>query len=344
MGVGGASRLAAALLVALLAPAACGSGPAQTQSAVPAPIAVPTAASAHLLKGFPVPAGSAPHDVAPAADGGIWFTAQAAGYLGHLDPRDGSVIRVPLGQGSKPHGVITGPDGAAWVTDNGQSAIVRVDATTREVSRFRLPAGRHDVELNTAAIGSDGSVWFTAQRGLYGRLDPRTGAMQVHDAPGGAGPYGMTATPDGTVYYASFAGSHIARVDPASGGATVIHPPTPNQGARRIWSDAQGLLWVSEWNVGQLARYDPATGRWREWRLPGKHPHPYGVYVDGQGTVWLSDWGGNQILSFDPEGERWTAVPLPGRAADVRQLAGRPGEVMGAAQALDRLLVLPTSG
>jgi hypothetical protein len=26
---------------------------------------------------FPVPAGSRPHDVAPAADGGVWFTAQA---------------------------------------------------------------------------------------------------------------------------------------------------------------------------------------------------------------------------------------------------------------------------
>ncbi|MBO0687190.1 MAG: lyase [Candidatus Dormibacteraeota bacterium] len=291
-----------------------------------------------------MPHGSAPHDVAPAADGGVWFTAQAAGYLGHLDPRDGSVTRVPLGQGSKPHGVITGPDGAAWVTDNGQSAIVRVDGTTREVRRFQLPPGRQNVDLNTAAIGRDGSVWFTGQRGVYGRLDPGTGAVQVHDAPGGAGPYGMTATPEGTIYYASFSGSHIARVDPASGRATVIHPPTPNQGARRIWSDSRGLLWVSEWNAGQLARYDPATGKWREWHLPGKAPHPYGVFVDDRGTVWLSDWGGNQILSFDPDSERWTAVPLPGRAADVRQLAGRPGQVMGAAQALDRLLILPLPG
>ncbi|MBN3816502.1 lyase, partial [Paraburkholderia sp. Se-20369] len=36
---------------------------------------------------FAVPAGSAPHDVAPAPDGGaVWFTAQAKGAAGRLDP------------------------------------------------------------------------------------------------------------------------------------------------------------------------------------------------------------------------------------------------------------------
>ena len=33
---------------------------------------------------YPVPAGSHPHDVAPAADGGVWYTAQASGELGWL--------------------------------------------------------------------------------------------------------------------------------------------------------------------------------------------------------------------------------------------------------------------
>lgn len=36
---------------------------------------------------FPVPAGSRPHDVAPADDGGVWYTAQGSGALGHLNPR-----------------------------------------------------------------------------------------------------------------------------------------------------------------------------------------------------------------------------------------------------------------
>ncbi|HXV88534.1 MAG TPA: hypothetical protein VD710_05495, partial [Nitrososphaeraceae archaeon] len=39
-----------------------------------------------LLKEFSVPAGSHPHDVAPAKNGSVWYTAQRSGELGLLDP------------------------------------------------------------------------------------------------------------------------------------------------------------------------------------------------------------------------------------------------------------------
>lgn len=95
----------------------------------------PTSGSetAPWLETFELPGGAGPHDVAPAADGGVWFTAQRAGYLGHFDPASRAVTEVPLGSGSRPHGVIVGADGAAWVTDGGLNAIVRVDGATRDV-------------------------------------------------------------------------------------------------------------------------------------------------------------------------------------------------------------------
>jgi phosphohistidine phosphatase SixA len=74
---------------------------------------------------YTVPAGSHPHDVAPAPDGTVWYTAQATGALGRLDPATRKTTEVALGEGSAPHGVIVGPDGAAWVTDGGLNAIVR---------------------------------------------------------------------------------------------------------------------------------------------------------------------------------------------------------------------------
>lgn len=54
--------------------------------------------------------------------------------------------------------------------------------------------------------------------------------MKVLDAPRGAGPYGIHATPDGTVYFASLAGSYVARIDAATASASVIEPPTRRQG------------------------------------------------------------------------------------------------------------------
>jgi virginiamycin B lyase len=340
--------LVATVAVALVAAACSGSGEAsRSPSAPPGSSAAPagTAAGpvpAARLTTFTVPDGAGPHDVAPAGDGGIWFTAQAAGYLGHLQPGSGTVTRVELGEGSRPHGVITAADGTAWVTDGGLNAVLRVDAATREVRRFPLPADRAGANLNTATLDHDGVVWFTGQGGIYGRVDPRTGRLQVYDAPGGPGPYGLTTTPGGDVYYASLAGGHIARIDRASGRATVLRPPTPGQGARRIWADSRGRLWVTEWTAGQLARYDPASRQWREWRLPGDHPQPYAVYVDGDDLVWVSDFGANRLLRFDPAGERFTTIGLPGPAANVRQLIGRPGQVLGAASALDRLVLVRT--
>lgn len=297
-------------------------------------------ASRPQVQEFDVPAGSRPHDVAPAADGTVWYTAQGAGALGRLDPATGEVREIPLGAGSAPHGVIVGPDGAAWVTDSGLNAIVRVDPVTEAVRVFPLPEDRGGANLNTAAFDPNGVLWFTGQSGIFGRLDPGTGAMQIFDAPRGRGPYGITATLDGDVYYASLAGSHIARVDPVAGTATVLEPPTPSQGARRVWSDSQGRVWVSEWNAGQVGMYDPKTNEWREWRLPGPNPQAYAVYVDERDLVWLSDFGANALVSFDPATEAFTAYPLPSPNGAVRQIAGRPGEVWGAESGASQLVLI----
>jgi virginiamycin B lyase len=295
------------------------------------------------LQEFAVPDGSHPHDVAPAGDGTVWYTAQATGRLGRLDPETGRTTEVPLGEGSAPHGVIVGPDGAPWITDGGLSAIVRVDPATEAVRRFPLPDDRPAVNLNTATFDRRGILWFTGQGGVYGSVDPRGGRVRVFDAPRGAGPYGITTTPDGGVWYASLAGSHIAGIDPASGKATVLEPPTPDQGARRLWSDSKGRLWVSEWNAGRLGRFDPADQRWREWELPGAGPQPYAVYVDDRDMVWLSDFAANALVRFDPATERFASFPLPTADGRVRQLLGRPGELWGAESAVDKLVVAHSS-
>jgi virginiamycin B lyase len=291
------------------------------------------------LREYKVFDGAGPHDVAPTATGKVWFTAQAAGELGRLDSRTGRVRRVALGSGSAPHGVIVGPDRAAWVTDGGLNAIVRVDARSLRVRRFPLPADRASANLNTATFDRRGRLWFTGQSGVYGRLDPRSGRLRVFDAPRGPGPYGISTTRAGAVWYASLAGSHIARIETRSGRARIVEPPTDSQGARRIWPDSRGRLWISEWNAGKLGVYNPRTRRWREWRLPGANPQPYAVYVDEADLVWLTDFGANSLVRFDPARRRFDSFRLPQQGANVRQLLGRDGEVWGAESGTDRLVV-----
>jgi len=295
------------------------------------------------IEAFEVPAGSRPHDVAPAVDGGVWYTAQHLGELGWLDPATGETIHIPLGTGSRPHGVIVDEHGTPWVTDGGLNAIVSVDPATHEVTVYTLPDGREDANLNTATFDEVGVLWFTGQAGVYGSLDPATGSMQVYDAPHGWGPYGITATPSGVVYYASLAGSYVGEIA-ADGSALVLRPPTGGQGARRVWSDSTGSIWVSEWNSGNLSRYDPGTGVWDTWPLPGSDPAAYAVYVDERDIVWVSDFAADAIVRFDPITEEFTVIELPHDQGEVRQLLGRPGELWGAESAADHLVLIRTSG
>lgn len=298
-------------------------------------------ASAGQVTYFPVPKGAHPHDVAPAPDGKVWYTAQSQGALGILDPKNRRTLQIPLGSGAAPHGVIVGPDRAAWITEGGQNAIARFDPANNQVKLFPLPKEFPDANLNTATFDRKGILWFTGQNGVYGRLDPATGKVEAWKAPKGVGPYGITTTPKGDVWYASLAGDHIAKIDTVSGDVAMVQPPHPGAGPRRIWSDSKGVLWVSFWNSGEVGRYDPNAKSWKTWKLPKDSGGGcYAVYVDDRDKVWLTDFDANAIVKFDPATEKFDSFPSDRRGAAVRQLLGRPGEVWGAESGLDRLVVI----
>lgn len=282
------------------------------------------------------------HDLAPAPDGGVWFTAQRSGHLGWFDSSNGHTELIALGSGSSPHGVIQGPDGAAWITDSGLNAIVRVSWPHRDVRRFALPEGTPYANLNTCAFDGDGDLWFTGQSGVIGKVAVKTGTVTVRDAPGGRGPYGICSTPRGEVWWCSLAGSFIARIDRRTGDSVVVQPPTRNQGARRVWSDRAGRIWVSEWNSGQLSVHDPANGSWRAWKPHSESPRCYAVYVDERDMVWVAEWSSNAVFSFDPAGERWNRYELPRPGAGIRQMLGRQGEVWLPESGTEHITVIRT--
>ncbi|MBX6376522.1 MAG: lyase [Acetobacteraceae bacterium] len=321
--------------------------------AAPAPLRIRPAASAagnapapsgFRVTYFAARPGSGSRDVACSpADATVWYCGQRDGTLTRFDPRDGSLHPVPLGPGAAPHGVVFSPDGALWVTEGGQNAIARVDPRDFRVQLWRLPEARANANLNTGVFDRDGFLWFTGQNGIYGRFDPRTERMAVWDAPRGRGPYGITVTPEGSVWFVSLAGSYLAQVeDRETGRVRVVEPPTPRQGARRVWTDSQGRLWISEWNSGNVSMHDPRDGSWKVWRLPGERPRCYAVYVDEQDMVWLTDFAANAILRFDPRSETFLAFPSDRPGANVRHLGGRRGEIWGGESGNNRLVRIET--
>ena len=85
-------------------------------------------------------------------------------------------------------------------------------ATRRGKAEQPTSQDRRNANLNTAAFDRQGVLWFTGQNGVYGRVDPKTGAIAVFNALRGTGPYRI-ATPDGQVFFASLAGNYLDQID-----------------------------------------------------------------------------------------------------------------------------------
>lgn len=278
-------------------------------------------------------------DVTAAGDGTFWFCGQRNGTLSRLDPRTGAIRVVNLGDGARPHGVVRGPDGAAWVTEGGQNAIARVDPSDHRVTLWRLPERFPNTNLNTGVFDDRGTYWFTGQNGVIGRFVPSTERMDVWEAPRGRGPYGITRTPQGGIWYVSLAGSHLAEIaDLETARVRIVEPPTPNQGARRVWTDSQGRLWISEWNSGNVSMHDPRDASWKVWKLPGERPRAYSVWVDPSDQVWLTDFSANAIVRFNPATETFLSFPSDRPGANVRQMDGVAGEAWGGESGTDRMV------
>src|SRR5262249_17513994 len=153
-----------------------------------------------------------------------------------------------------------------------------------------------------------------------GRVEPASRKVEAWDAPRGYGPYGIAVTPQGTVWYVSLAGNYLAELDTKTGKPRIVEPPTPQQGARRVWPDSQGRLWISEWNSGQVSMHNPSDGSWKSWKLPGERPRAYAVYVDKSDGVWLTDFSANAIVRFDPKTQAFLSFPSDKTGANIRQL------------------------
>ena len=235
--------------------------------------------------------------------------------------------------------MITGADGAAWVTDGGRNSIIRVDATSEVVTEYPLPDEAADANLNTAVFDADGVLWFTGQNGWYGKVGT-DGTVAVYPAPEGRGPYGIAATSGGDVYFASLAGSYVGRIDPATGAATVLEPPVPDQGSRRVWADSAGPGVGERMGVRRRVRLRPGDRRVALVAAARREP-------DAVRRVRRRDRCGvaqrlrrQRARPLRPDDRDVHVVPAAQPDGAVRQLHGRPGEVWGAESSADQLVVV----
>jgi virginiamycin B lyase len=123
-------------------------------------------------------------------------------------------------------------------------------------------------------------------------------------------PHDVILTPDGTVWYNSFAEQILGRLDPATGAVKEYVVPTlkPNAplGGLALRPDAEGQVWMGLAYQAGVARFDPKTESFRMYPLPAPQNQdhtqttevePRHMHVDGK--VWIEDSGTYSIYRMD---------------------------------------------
>ncbi len=164
------------------------------------------------------------------ADGYLWFTQNQTHQIGRLDPSTGKITEY-----SAPSAITTlnskialGPDGNLWFTEFGAIGIFNPN-TGAIVKQVALPSGSE--EPFGIAVGPDDNIWYT--EGVLnstvtgyvsfgvGVINTKTESL-IKEIPVTAAsePFGLTAAPDGNLWFTVTGTSKVA------GSIDVINPAT----------------------------------------------------------------------------------------------------------------------
>jgi sugar lactone lactonase YvrE len=239
----------------------------------------------------PMPGPSA-EDVLVGEDGRVW-TGTADGGLHVHDPADGSVTTVAT-TGGRPLGLEWLPDGRLLVCDAGRG-LLAVDTSDGSVDVLATEAeGRRLRVTNNAAVGPDGTVWFTDSSAFYDVEDWRDDLI-AHTRSGRL----LRRTPDGEVetVVGALAFANGVSLTPAQDAVLVAETAT-----RRIRRVA-----LPEGQPGEVTA-------WVE-DLPG---HPDNLALGSDGLVWVALASSPpdptlRVLQRGPEALRRLAVRVPER-------------------------------
>ena len=187
------------------------------------------------------------------------------------------------------------------------------------IQAYELPKGGgspHDV-----AVSADGIVWYTAQRdGQLGRLDPRTGKVDLISLGNGAAPHGVIVGPDGAPWVTEGGTNAIVRVDPKT--REVKRWPLPEgrgyANLNTLTFDKRGRVWFTG-QSGVYGRLDPKTSAMQVWDAP-RGRGPYGIATTPDGDVYYASLAGNHIARIDVETGAAAVIEPPTKDQGARRV------------------------
>ncbi len=319
----------------------------------PAGIDVPGPVEVAMTEWTVLTPGARPHDPAVAPDGAVWYTGQANGTLGRIDPATGDKKEYALEKlangkaflpyGVGPHGLIADNDGNIWYTAQLAGFVGRLDPRTGEQTQYRMP-DPDARDPHTPIFDRTGTLWFTLQMsGMVGRIRPASGQVDVVHVPAKSSqPYGIKINSKGEPWFVELTGGRVGKIDPATFAIREYVLPHAGSMPRRIAITDDDVIWYTDYGRGYLGRLDPNTGDVSEFATPsgaGPDAQPYAITTTGN-IVWYVESGvaPNMLVRFDPSTEKFQSWPIPSGGGVVRHMVtGSDGTLWLAESGVDKI-------
>jgi streptogramin lyase len=265
-------------------------------------------------------------------------------------------LGTPSRRGSFVHDAFADLDGNLWFTSNVPNrrlTIGRIDGKSGDVKFIKLANNANGLAANTHGMTRDpnGIIWFNVNtgRGGLGKLEPRSGKIDVYIPPTGMSPTGGATTVDwdgkGRIWSSSPDGALL--FDPETEKFTEfksVTAKTPNGNGVTYGAagDRDGNGWWSEMIIDIVNKGDAASGKSIELKLPRvvldkdivseearkfyetfnapdfNAPVPWNQGPRRMGTdkaadvLWVGNSWGGTLAKIDTRSMETSFVPLPG--------------------------------
>jgi virginiamycin B lyase len=186
----------------------------------------------------------------------LWFTAEAAGAIGRLDPRTGAIRIWPVPSPapkipSSPYSLTVTPQGQVWFSDFAGGAIGTLDPASGQVILYDLP--NPQAQVFSIATDTTGRIWFTeVLAGKLGMFDPTTGTLTELPVPA------------------------ISKYPPALYELVIDH---------------KDMIWFVDVGSHTLVRYAPGKHSLTFFQLSLPSSAPFGLTLDPAGKLWFTAGG-----------------------------------------------------
>jgi hypothetical protein len=139
---------------------------------------------------------------------------------------------------------------------------------------------------------------------MIGRITPAGAVTEFPIPTANSQPYGITAGPDGNLWFTEYLGNRVGRITPA-GAVTEFAVPTAGSLPLGITAGPDGNLWFTE-SLGTVGRVTPA-GAVTEFPTAGSW-----ITAGPDGNLWFTEFFNNKIGRITPAGAA-TEYPVPTR-------------------------------